>query len=134
MAADSDMGPLKGCKVVEIAGIGPAPVAGMILADLGAEVILVERKTSNPNAATVYPTHMGNAAFPTPLHSLPGVLDPGKTLLVIRSAADPPAVGGGENTGNCLGFSCFRGSLVQLTRRCSGASKAQRQNGRIRGK
>ena len=35
----------------------------MILADLGAEVILVERKTSNPNAATVYPTHMGNAAF-----------------------------------------------------------------------
>ena len=37
MAADSDMGPLKGCKVVEIAGIGPAPVAGMILADLGPE-------------------------------------------------------------------------------------------------
>jgi alpha-methylacyl-CoA racemase len=36
-------GPLKGVKVVEIAGIGPAPHACMILADLGADVIRVER-------------------------------------------------------------------------------------------
>jgi crotonobetainyl-CoA:carnitine CoA-transferase CaiB-like acyl-CoA transferase len=57
------MGPLNGFKVVEIAGIGPAPIAAMILADLGAEVILVERKTFNPNAASVDPTHMGKAAF-----------------------------------------------------------------------
>jgi len=38
------MGPLEGVKVVEIAGIGPAPVCGMLLADLGAEVVAVERK------------------------------------------------------------------------------------------
>ena len=57
------MGPLNGFKVVEIAGIGLAPIAAMILADLGAEVILVERKTFNPNAASVDPTHMGKAAF-----------------------------------------------------------------------
>jgi len=57
------VGPLKGYKVVEIAGIGPAPVAGMILADLGAEVILVERKTFNPNAVSIDPTFMGSAAF-----------------------------------------------------------------------
>jgi alpha-methylacyl-CoA racemase len=57
------VGPLKGYKVVEIAGIGPGPVAGMILADLGAEVILVERKTFNPNAVSVDPTFMGSAAF-----------------------------------------------------------------------
>jgi alpha-methylacyl-CoA racemase len=57
------MGPLNGFKVVEIAGIGPAPVAGMILADLGADVILVERKTSNPNAINFDPSHMGKAAF-----------------------------------------------------------------------
>ena len=37
------MGPLAGVKVVEVAGIGPAPCAGMMLADLGAEVVLVER-------------------------------------------------------------------------------------------
>ena len=57
------MGPLKGIKVVEIAGIGPAPVAAMILADLGADVILIERKTSNPNAVNSDPSHMGKAAF-----------------------------------------------------------------------
>jgi alpha-methylacyl-CoA racemase len=36
-------GPLKGIKVVEIAGIGPGPHAATILADLGADVIRVER-------------------------------------------------------------------------------------------
>ncbi len=36
-------GPLNGVKVVEIAGIGPSPHACMILADLGADVIRVER-------------------------------------------------------------------------------------------
>lgn len=36
-------GPLRGLKVVEIAGIGPGPHACMILADLGADVIRIER-------------------------------------------------------------------------------------------
>ncbi|WP_139980020.1 CaiB/BaiF CoA transferase family protein [Nocardioides litoris] len=36
-------GPLKGVRVVEIAGIGPGPHACMILADLGADVVRVER-------------------------------------------------------------------------------------------
>ena len=36
-------GPLKGVKVVEIAGIGPGPHACMLLADLGADVIRIER-------------------------------------------------------------------------------------------
>jgi alpha-methylacyl-CoA racemase len=57
------MGPLKGFKVVEIGGLGPAPAAAMILADLGADVILVERKGKNPNAATVNTKKMGQAAF-----------------------------------------------------------------------
>ena len=38
------MGPLHGLKVVELAGIGPGPMAAMLLADLGAEVIRVDRK------------------------------------------------------------------------------------------
>ena len=37
------MGPLHGLKVLEFEGIGPGPLAGMILADLGAEVTLVRR-------------------------------------------------------------------------------------------
>ena len=38
------MGPLNGIKVIEMAGIGPGPFAGMLLADMGAEVISVERR------------------------------------------------------------------------------------------
>jgi len=36
-------GPLAGVRVVELAGIGPGPFCGMLLADLGAEVIQVDR-------------------------------------------------------------------------------------------
>ncbi|MAM60342.1 CaiB/BaiF CoA-transferase family protein [Maritimibacter sp. UBA3975] len=38
-------GPLEGLKVVEMQGLGPAPLAGQFLADLGAEVVLVTRKS-----------------------------------------------------------------------------------------
>lgn len=37
------MGPLSGVKVIELAGIGPSPFAAMLLAELGAEVIRIER-------------------------------------------------------------------------------------------
>jgi len=43
-------GPLRGVKVVEIAGIGPGPHACMILADLGADVVRVERPGGHPMA------------------------------------------------------------------------------------
>lgn len=36
-------GPLAGVQVVELAGIGPGPMCGMLLADMGAQVLLVER-------------------------------------------------------------------------------------------
>lgn len=36
-------GPLAGIRVVELSGIGPAPFAGMLLADLGADVVRVDR-------------------------------------------------------------------------------------------
>jgi crotonobetainyl-CoA:carnitine CoA-transferase CaiB-like acyl-CoA transferase len=37
------MGPLAGIKVIEIAGIGPGPFAAMMLADMGAEVLRIDR-------------------------------------------------------------------------------------------
>lgn len=40
------MGVLSGVKIIEIAGIGPAPFCGMLLADMGADVILVERSNA----------------------------------------------------------------------------------------
>jgi alpha-methylacyl-CoA racemase len=40
------MGPLAGVKIVEIAGIGPGPFCAMMLADMGADVIRVDRAGS----------------------------------------------------------------------------------------
>lgn len=42
------MGPLAGIRIVELAGIGPGPFCGMMLSDMGAEVIRVDRYTDNP--------------------------------------------------------------------------------------
>ncbi len=38
------MGPLKGVKVIEFAGIGPGPFCTMLLSDMGAEVVRIDRK------------------------------------------------------------------------------------------
>ncbi len=48
---DSTGGPLSGVRVVELAGIGPGPHCGMLLADLGAEVIVVDRPGGPPTPA-----------------------------------------------------------------------------------
>ena len=45
------MGPLSGTKIIELAGIGPGPFCGMLLADMGAEVIRVDRAGSAPRRA-----------------------------------------------------------------------------------
>src|SRR6185437_14119051 len=41
--AESGSGPLAGVRVIELAAIGPAPFAAMMLADMGADVIRVDR-------------------------------------------------------------------------------------------
>jgi len=45
------MGPLAGLKVVELLGIGPGPFCGMMLGDMGAEIISVERADAPANPA-----------------------------------------------------------------------------------
>jgi len=50
-ASTPSPGPLAGVRIVELAGIGPLPLAGMLLADLGAEVVRVDR----PGNAAVIP-------------------------------------------------------------------------------
>lgn len=44
-------GPLKGITVIEFAGIGPAPCAGMMLADLGADVLIIDRAQATRSPA-----------------------------------------------------------------------------------
>ncbi len=45
-------GPLRGVKVIELAGIGPGPHAAMMLADLGADVVRIERPGGAPSAGS----------------------------------------------------------------------------------
>jgi alpha-methylacyl-CoA racemase len=50
------MGPLDGIRIIEIAGIGPGPFAGMVLSDLGAEILRIDRTQSvkhKPPAASL---------------------------------------------------------------------------------
>ncbi|MBK6857421.1 MAG: CoA transferase [Microthrixaceae bacterium] len=49
------MGPLSGIKVVELAGIGPAPYTAMLLADLGADVVKVDRSANVTGADPAVP-------------------------------------------------------------------------------
>jgi alpha-methylacyl-CoA racemase len=47
-------GPLAGIRVVEMVGLGPCPFAAMMLADMGAEVIRIDRKSA-PGAVNPFP-------------------------------------------------------------------------------
>jgi len=51
---DAVSGPLEGLKVLELAGIGPSPYACMLLADLGADVLRLERGDADAEATTTW--------------------------------------------------------------------------------
>ena len=72
-AADArGRGPLAGVRVVELAGIGPVPFAGMVLADLGAEVVRVDRPNPRPTISPHDPTARGKAAVVVDLKQAAG--------------------------------------------------------------
>ena len=49
------MGPLEGIRIVEFAGIGPGPFAAMLFADMGADVIRIDRKGGRqPSQMEIY--------------------------------------------------------------------------------
>ncbi|MFD7867151.1 CaiB/BaiF CoA transferase family protein [Streptomyces sp. NPDC059783] len=79
-------GPLAGIRIVELGGIGPAPFAGMVLADLGAEVIRVDRP-AEAGRATAHPVlHRGRRSVTVDLKR------PGGAALVRRLIASADAV------------------------------------------
>src|SRR5690554_7469227 len=47
-------GPLSGLRIIELSGIGPAPFCGMMLADMGAEVIRIDRPGAGKDGAWKY--------------------------------------------------------------------------------
>ena len=46
-------GPLKGLQIVEFAGLGPAPLAGQLLADLGADVVVIDRAAGHADPTDI---------------------------------------------------------------------------------
>lgn len=48
-------GPLRGIRVVEFAGLGPAPFAAMLLADLGADVVRIDRPSPDAETPVIDP-------------------------------------------------------------------------------
>src|ERR1700712_1707112 len=66
------MGPLHGIRVVEFAGIGPGPFAAMLLSDMGAEVIRIDRKGGRSPAPTEV-TYRGRKAIALDLKKPEGV-------------------------------------------------------------
>ncbi|MGE0733187.1 MAG: CaiB/BaiF CoA transferase family protein [Alphaproteobacteria bacterium] len=81
-------GPLAGLKVVELAGIGPAPMCAMLLADLGADVIRVDR-LQDAGLGVEMPTkynllHRGRPSIAVDLKHPKGV----ETVLRLAAGAD----------------------------------------------
>ena len=67
------MGPLKGLKIIEMAGIGPGPFCGMVLADLGAELIRVDRASAIGTGSKKEPSNRGKKSIAIDLKSKEGV-------------------------------------------------------------
>ena len=67
------MGPLEGLKIIEMAGIGPGPFCGMVLADLGAEVIRVDRASGIGTGSKKEASNRGKKSIAVDLKSAEGV-------------------------------------------------------------
>ena len=83
-------GPLAGYKIIELAGIGPNPMCAMMLADMGAEVIHVDRVTDSDLGINVDPKYMllnrGRRSIAVDLKTPAGV------ELVLRLISDADAL------------------------------------------
>jgi alpha-methylacyl-CoA racemase len=80
-------GPLAGLRIIEMAGIGPGPFAGMLLADMGADVIRVDRPGGGNMGATDNPADVlqrGRRSIAVNLKSEAGV----ETVLKLLESAD----------------------------------------------
>jgi len=65
-------GPLEGLRVVELAGLGAVPFAGMLLADLGADVVRVDRAGDMARNPEQYVLHRGRRSIAVDLKQEPG--------------------------------------------------------------
>ena len=82
MPAPHETKPLSGYRVIELAGIGPGPYAGQLMADMGAEVILVNRP--GPMAQIPMISNRGKKTIVLDLRKPEGV----EVLLKLAKSAD----------------------------------------------
>jgi alpha-methylacyl-CoA racemase len=98
------MGPLDGVKILEIAGIGPGPFAAMMLADMGADIIRVDRAQSvmggDPAAPPSDVLNRGRRSVGIDLKNPDGVA----TLLDLVESADALIEGFRPGVAERLGF------------------------------
>ncbi|MFC7326679.1 CaiB/BaiF CoA transferase family protein [Marinactinospora rubrisoli] len=80
------MGPLHGIRIVEFAGIGPGPMAAMLLADLGASVIRVDRPEAAASGAPRPHMSAGRPVAGLDLKSEAGLRD-ARTLVAAADVA-----------------------------------------------
>ena len=79
------MGPLKGYRVVEMAGLGPVPFCAMLLSDMGADVVRIDREGgNNPLGLKVDVLNRGRRSVALDLKSSQGVV----TCLDLVAKAD----------------------------------------------
>ncbi|HTO05532.1 MAG TPA: CaiB/BaiF CoA-transferase family protein [Myxococcota bacterium] len=67
------MGPLQGIRVLEFAGIGPGPFCAMLLADMGADVVRIDRASSAAGRAPVDPLLRGRRSIAVDLKQREGI-------------------------------------------------------------
>ncbi len=79
------MGPLQGIKIIEMAGIGPGPFCAMLLSDLGADVVRVDRPAGTNVLGIAYDVlNRGRRSIAVDLKTLEGV----ETVLKLVDKAD----------------------------------------------
>ena len=98
------MGPLQGLRIIEVAGIGPGPFAAMMLSDMGADVIRVDRSANamggDPAAPPADIFNRGRRSIALDLKSPDGVA----TLLDLVEHADALIEGFRPGVAERLGF------------------------------
>ncbi|MCC7259205.1 MAG: CoA transferase [Gammaproteobacteria bacterium] len=94
------MGPLAGLRIIEVAGLGPGPFCGMMLGDMGADVVRIDRHGTNADQQRLDPLCRNRRSLVLDLKSRRGV----DVLLRLVDRADALFEGFRPGVAERLGF------------------------------